>query len=100
MRSNRGRGLAGGPHSMRHDSGGAKVVGRWRDSCAARWGGAEAVGGSGLGEAGAAAVRSFKQKGGLRLVAGGARDAQAGEAALAASHGPQRVRSARDEPNL
>lgn len=70
----------------------AEVVRRW---CGGGW-----RSGTGRFAPGAAAVRSFKQNGGLRLVAGGARDAQAGEAALAASHGPQGVRSARDEPDL
>jgi|GEM_PF-5542425 len=74
---------------MRHDSGaGLWVGGRWRDSCAAGLGGRRRWEGSGTGRfaPGAAAGAELQKRWGL-LVAGGARDAQAGEAALAASHG-------------
>jgi hypothetical protein len=64
----------------------AERGGAWRDSCAAGW----RCGGGGKAAAwalaGAAAGAELQKRWGL-LVAGSARDAQAGEAALAACHG-------------
>ena len=79
--------------SMRHDSGaGLLEVGRWRDSCAAGLGGAEAVGEAARGACAwcrcGAELQKQKVGCGWWLAVCGA---QAGEAAPAASHGPQAV---------
>ena len=79
----------------------AKRGGAWRGSCAAGLGGAEAVGERAVTRSVAARGAELQQRRvDLRLVAGGRAEHEAGEAALAASHGPQGVRSARDEPSL